>query len=108
MDPAEPAEPAESAEFAGALALLGAFVAAGVSVDDYTARIQERVEAEHGGEAPTVARLHRAAATALETAEAGAVTVAEYTAVIKQKEPSATPHPASKRQCVRSVNQAPS
>lgn len=96
------------AEFAGALVLLGAFRAARVEVGEYTERIRQRVGAETEKEPPPPSALEEAAAAALEAVETDAVTVADYTAVIKPKEPVSTPHPASKRQCVRSINQAPS
>ena len=77
------------AEFAGALVLLGAFRAARVEVGEYTERIRQRVGAETEKEPPPPRALEEAAAAALEAVETDAVTVADYTAAIKPKGPSA-------------------
>jgi len=102
------ATPELLSEYSGALVLLGAFHDAGVDVANHERQLQRLIETTSDAPAPDIGDLRETARHLLEKITESAVTTEEYTRVQRPAEGDAVPHPASKRQCVHSINQLPS
>lgn len=102
------ATPELLSEYSGALVLIGAFLEAGVEVANHERQLQQLIETTTDAPAPEIGDLRETARHLLEKTFASAVTTEEYARIQRPAESDAAPHPASKRQCVHSINQLPS
>lgn len=94
--------------YAGKLALLGAFKSKGIDTSHLSDRFRTHVEETADVASLEATEIHEAALVAFEAAIESKVTIEQYQRSIKPKETSSVAHPASKRRCITSVNQAPS